>query len=163
MHLCSISNMHDSDMAILSRRYVNVGSIKEERNLETMIEIFGNAIPLAEKSWDYLWAKQQLHLTNTANVDTPGYKTKYMSFEDLFNSKLKAASATNDRQQINASIENARWQVKDTRLESTRLDENNVDVDEQLIELTRTALQYQYMLHSVNSDFTKLRSVIKGQ
>ena len=96
-------------------------------------------------------------------MDTPGYKTKYMSFEDLFNSKLKAASATNDRQQINASIENAHWQVKDTRLESTRLDENNVDVDEQLIELTRTALQYQYMLHSVNSDFTKLRSVIKGQ
>lgn len=128
-----------------------------------MIELFGNTIPLAEKSLDYLWAKQQVHLTNTANVDTPGYKTKYMSFEDLFNSKLKAASATNDRSLINSTIENSIWQVKETRAESTRLDGNNVDVDEQLIELTRTALQYQYMLHSVNSNITKLRTVIKGQ
>lgn len=128
-----------------------------------MIELFGNTIPLAEKSLDYLWAKQQVHLENTANVDTPGYKTKYMSFEDLFNSKLKAAAATKDRSLINSTIENATWQVKVTRDESTRLDENNVDVDEQLIELTRTALQYQYMLHSVNSDITKLRTVIKGQ
>lgn len=128
-----------------------------------MIQIFGNSISLAEKSLDYLWAKQQVHSTNLANVDTPGYKTKYMSFEDLFASKLKAATSTNDRSYINSQIENAQWQVKEARLESTRLDENNVDADEQLIEMTRTALQYQYMLHSVNSDITRLRSAIKGQ
>lgn len=128
-----------------------------------MIRIFGNSIPLAEKSLDYLWAKQQVVSANIANVDTPGYKTKYVTFEDLFNSKLKAASETKDREHINSVIENARWQVHETRLESTRLDENNVDMDEQLIEMTRATLQYQYMLHSVNSDITRLRTAIKGQ
>lgn len=128
-----------------------------------MVNFFGNNITLGEKSLDYLWAKQQVHSANIANVDTPGYKTRYVSFEDTFRSKLKAAAETGDRQYINAIIEDAKWNTKETRLESTRLDENNVDMDEQLIEMTRTALQYQYMLHSVNSDITRLRAAIKGQ
>ena len=128
-----------------------------------MVNFFGNSITLGEKSLDYLWAKQQAVSTNIANVDTPGYKTKYVKFEDEFRSKLQAAAGTGNREHINSVIENAKWQTKETDLESTRLDENNVDMDEQLIEMTRTALQYQYMLHSVNSDITRLRTAIKGQ
>ncbi len=128
-----------------------------------MVNFFGNSIPLGEKSLDYLWAKQQAVSANIANVDTPGYKTQYVKFEDTFRSKLRAASETGNRQHINSVIENATWQTKETPLESTRLDENNVDMDEQLIEMTRTTLQYQYMLHSVNSDITRLRTAIKGQ
>jgi len=128
-----------------------------------MIRIFGNSISLGEKSLDYLWAKQSVHSENIANVDTPGYKTKYVAFEDTFKNKLKAASVTGDREQIANVIEGAKWEVKNTDIESTRLDENNVDMDEQLIEMTRTAMQYQYMLHSVNSDISRLRTVIKGQ
>lgn len=128
-----------------------------------LVNFFGNNITLGEKSLDYLWAKQQAVSMNIANVDTPGYKTKYVSFEDTFRSKLHAAAETNNREYINSVIENARWDTKETPLESTRLDENNVDMDEQLIEMTRTALQYQYMLHSVNSDITRLRAAIKGQ
>lgn len=127
------------------------------------VNFFGNNIALGEKSLDYLWAKQQAVSMNIANVDTPGYKTRYVSFEDTFRGKLKAAAETGDRNYINSVIENARWETKETPLESTRLDENNVDMDEQLIEMTRTALQYQYMLHSVNSDITRLRTAIKGQ
>ena len=128
-----------------------------------MVNFFGNSITLGEKSLDYLWAKQRALSTNIANVDTPGYKTKYVTFEDTFRSKLHAAAETGNREHINSVIENAKWQTKETRLESTRLDGNNVDMDEQLIEMTRTTLQYQYMLHSVNSNINKLRMAIKGQ
>ncbi len=128
-----------------------------------MVRIFGNSISLGEKSLDYLWTKQSVLSENIANVDTPGYKTKYVTFEDTFKNKLKAASDTGSRQQMANAIEGAQWQINSTDNESTRLDENNVDMDEQLIEMTRTALQYQYMLHSVNSDITRLRTAIKGQ
>ena len=128
-----------------------------------MNQFFGNAISMAERSLDFLWQKQQVVTNNIANVDTPGYKTKYVTFEDTFRGKLRAASQTGDREQIQHAIETSHWQVHNTQNETSRLDENNVDSDVELMELTRTALQYQYLLHAVNSDVTRLRTAIKGQ
>ena len=54
--------------------------------------IFGNTIPMSVKALDYLWKKQEVTSDNIANVDTPGYKQKYISFEDTFRQKLRAAS-----------------------------------------------------------------------
>lgn len=118
---------------------------------------------MAERSLDFLWAKQQVVTNNIANVDTPGYKTKYVTFEETFRNRLKAAAETGDREQVQQAIETSSWQVHNTQNETSRLDGNNVDSDVELMELTRTTLQYQYLLHSVNSDITRLRTAIKGQ
>lgn len=128
-----------------------------------MIQLFGNSISMAEKSLDFLWAKQKVISNNIANVDTPGYKTQYVTFEETFKSKLRAADKTGDRQEIRRAIDSARWQVNDTKNETSRLDGNNVDADVEISELTRTTLQYQYQLHSINSNITRLRTAIKGQ
>lgn len=128
-----------------------------------MIQLFGNSISMAEKSLDFLWAKQKVISNNIANVDTPGYKTQYVTFEETFKSKLQAADKTGDRQEIRRAIDSARWQVNDTKNETSRLDGNNVDADVEISELTRTTLQYQYQLHSINSNITRLRTAIKGQ
>lgn len=133
------------------------------REGNTMIRLFGNSISMAEKSLDFLWAKQQVISNNIANVDTPGYKAKYVTFEETFKNKLKAASDTGNPDLISDAIEQSHWEINDTDNETMRLDGNNVNADSELIEMTRTALQYQYMLHSVNSDITRMRTVIKGQ
>lgn len=128
-----------------------------------MIQIFGNSISMAEKALDFQWSKQQVLAANLANVDTPGYKTKYVTFEETFRSKLKNAAVTGNRQLIGSIIENARWEVNNTNNETSRLDGNNVDADVEMVEVTRSALQYQYLLYSINSDHHRLQSVIKGQ
>ena len=64
------------------------------------MNLFGNNIALASKSMEYLWGKQQITLQNLANVDTPGYKSKYVTFEDEFNTRLKQASLTRDDEKI---------------------------------------------------------------
>lgn len=128
-----------------------------------MIQIFGNSISMAEKSLDFLWAKQQVISANLANVDTPGYKTKYVTFEENFQSRLKEAAQTGDRKQIRSAIANARWEVNNTNKETSRLDGNNVDADVEIVEMTRAALQYQFLLNSINSDHARLSLVIKGQ
>ena len=46
--------------------------------------------------------------------------------------------------------------------ESTRLDENNVDMDQEQVELARTAYEYQFMISSVSSDLSRLRSAAKN-
>ena len=43
---------------------------------------YGNGIALSEKVLDYLWARQSVSLNNLANVDTPGFKSQYITFEE---------------------------------------------------------------------------------
>ncbi len=42
------------------------------------------------------------------------------------------------------------------------MDGNNVVADAEFGELTKSALQYQFVIQSVNSDIARLNSVIKG-
>lgn len=124
--------------------------------------IFGNTMLMSEKSLDYLWKKQEVTMGNIANAETPNYKKKYISFEEVFQKKLQTASNLKDSQSIRNAIKETDYQIY-VRNDSTRVDQNNVSLDVEYSELSRTALQYQYVLQSINSDITRLRTVIKGQ
>lgn len=126
-----------------------------------MSSIFGNAMPMAEKSLDFLWAKQQVTLNNIANNDTPGFKAKYVTFEEEFRKRLTDARSGTSRD-IRRAINGTGYTVHDTDNETARLDGNNVVVDSENVELVRSALQYQYVINTFNSDVTRLRTVIKG-
>ena len=127
------------------------------------MNLFGNNIDLAVKSMDYLWGKQQITLQNLANVDTPGYKSKYVTFENEFRSRLKNAALTRDDEKIADVIKDSKFIVHNTEDESARLDENNVDADVESVELSRATLQYMYTAQAITSDIARLRSVIRGQ
>lgn len=127
------------------------------------MNLFGNNIDLARKSMEYLWGKQQITLQNLANVDTPGYKSKYVTFENEFRSRLKNAALTRDDEKIADVIQDSKFIVHTTEDESARLDENNVDADVESVELSRATLQYMYTAQAITSDIARLRSVIRGQ
>lgn len=124
--------------------------------------MFGNTIAMMGRSLDYLWKKQEITANNIANVDTPGYKKKSVEFEELFRRKLATAAETGKRDDVRRAIRNTPSIVVTDRT-SVRADGNGVDADVEYTELTRTALQYQYLVQSVSSDITRYRSVIKGQ
>lgn len=156
----------------LYEKYLNITKLDVEYNkynnnrcLEwsgSMSFIIGNTVSMSEKSLDFLWQKQQVTMNNIANIDTPGYKSKYVTFEEEFSNKLKAASMTGNRQEISNIIHEAGTTVRNTNPESARLDGNDVNTDTENVELARTTLQYQYLLNSVNSDIARYRTVIKG-
>ncbi len=58
-----------------------------------MFGFYGNGIALTEKMLDFLWGRQTVTLNNIANDDTPGFKSQYISFENILGEKLKDASA----------------------------------------------------------------------
>lgn len=124
--------------------------------------IFGNTIPMAQKSLDYLWKKQEITADNIANVDTPNYKKKYISFEETFKQKLHGASQAKDNTTMRRAIQSSRYQVFE-RSDTARIDGNNVNMDVETTTLARTSMHYQYLLQSVNSDIARYRSAIKGQ
>ena len=47
-----------------------------------MMDLYGNGLLLGEKTLDSLWMRQNLTMNNIANVDTPGFKSQYMTFEN---------------------------------------------------------------------------------
>ena len=53
-------------------------------------------------------------------------------------------------------------QIKEAEDQSYRMDDNGVDVAEQQIEFYRNTIQSQYVLDSINNNFTILRSAIRG-
>ena len=56
-----------------------------------MSGIYGNGVALTEKVLDYLWGRQNLTLNNIANVDTPGFKYQYVTFEEELAGRISAA------------------------------------------------------------------------
>ena len=128
-----------------------------------MMDLYGNGLLLGEKTLDSLWMRQNLTMNNIANVDTPGFKSQYMTFENELAQKIRSALTVKKTSMKNVArgIENMRPSVHTTLNESTRLDENNVDMDQEQVELARTAYEYQYMISSVSSDLSRLRSAAK--
>lgn len=131
-----------------------------------MAEIYGNGIALTERVLDNLWARQTVTLNNIANNDTPGFKSQFVTFEEELASRLSKAdlSGGNMRERRNLmanAIDSSKLHLYTTYNESTRLDDNNVDMDQEQVDLVRTAIEYQYMLSSINNDISRLQAVAK--
>ena len=124
--------------------------------------IYGNSISMMSKALDFLWTKESVISNNLANVETPGYKAQYVTFEEEFQSRIRAAEGSGI-QNIGDTIAGSTYRIHTSTEESSRADGNNVNADVEMMELTRTALQYQYLLRGVSSDITRLNTVITGQ
>ena len=128
-----------------------------------MFGFYGNGITLTEKMLYFLWVRQTVTLNNIANDDTPGFKSQYISFENILGEKLKDASAGwRPMKQVEQAINSTRASLHTTRAESTRLDGNNVDMDQEQVDLARTALEYQYMVASIGNDISRLQSAVRS-
>ena len=128
-----------------------------------MSGIYGNGVALTERVLDYLWGRQEVTLNNIANVDTPGFKSQYVTFEEVMAQMLSEASARSvaPGKAVAEAIDSSRLGIHTTSSESNRLDGNNVDMDQEQVELVRTAYEYQYMLSSINSDISRLKNAAR--
>ncbi len=121
-----------------------------------------NSMLMMQKSLDFLWSKQSCILDNIANVETPGYKTKYATFEEsLANAIRSSVKGGASYSSVEKAIEDTSVQIHEAQ-ESTRMDENGVNITEQMTELTRNGYQQQYVMNAISSDFSVLMTAIRG-
>ncbi len=127
-----------------------------------MSALYGNGMDLIEKTLDLLWGRETVTMSNIANVDTPGYKSQYVTFEEVLKRRIKNASTgARPRMDVNRAIHSTQSSLVTTNAESSRLDGNNVDMDQEQVDLVRTVYEYQYMLSSINSEINRLRNAAK--
>lgn len=122
-----------------------------------------NSMLMLEKSMGFLWTKQAAVLDNIANAETPDYKAKVVTFEEGLRDKLEQASqGGNAKQAVRQVLEENEFAVTEAQ-EATRMDDNGVNITDQMVELVRTAYQQQYVMQSISSQLSILRTAIKAQ
>ena len=121
-----------------------------------------NSFLMMQRSMEFLWSKQSCILDNIANVETPGYKVKYATFEEaLKNAVLSSAQNGLSSSSIRKAIEETPVVVREAQ-ESVRMDGNGVNITEQSVELARNGYQMQYVFGAISRDIATLQAVIRG-
>ena len=139
-----------------------VNMARKEMPKEKMERLASNSMMMLQRSMEYLWSKQSCILDNIANAETPGYQTKYATFEESLQQAIQsAAHGEASPSSIREAIEQTPVEIQQAE-ESTRLDGNGVNVTEQMVELVREGYQMQYVMNAMRSDFSLLRTAISG-
>lgn len=111
--------------------------------------------------------RQEATSSNIANIDTPGYRRQEVPFEAELRRAIGSGSqrlATTDPRHL-AAGRSTRDQLgvqAAQLLTSSRLDGNDVDVDQEMITLAETQMRYQAAASALNTKLSTIRNVIRG-
>lgn len=131
------------------------------------MNIFGDSTVGTVSQWlRGLSQRQDAIAQNIANIDTPGYQRRDAPFEVALARQIAAtggALATTDPRHI-AVTRSTGGQGKSAAqlLASSRMDENTVDIDQEMVDLAETQLRYQAAASALSTRLGSIRSVING-
>jgi flagellar basal-body rod protein FlgB len=115
---------------------------------------------------DGLSLRQQAISRNLANVDTPGYQAETVNFEDALkritqsDGSLKLA-ATNAAHLTSSDTSQTGFSVVTRSGGSFRADQNNVDVDVEMTDMSEVGIQYQAISQAVSQKLLLLKTLAK--
>lgn len=113
-----------------------------------------------EKALDAMWQRWRTISDNVTNATTPGYKRKVVNFEESLKVALEEADSKSNLRDKFSILDDVRPLVVEDRLTTMNVDGNNVDIDKEYVELTKTAEQYEYLQRLLNDNYARLRYAI---
>ncbi len=128
-----------------------------------MDSIFNSNFDTLKTALDVQLKRQELHAENIANAETPGYKKKYVAFEEyLQQSKMKLRMNTTDEKHMSSSPSTV--QAKQITQDNTSItnDENNVDIEMETTEMVKDALRYQVLSRLMSANIDRYNTVIRN-
>ena len=119
-------------------------------------------INLLTKAADASWKRETVISNNIANVNTPGYKRKDLTFQGVLTEELgrcKHESLDSKVSDVDLSRLDPQIYV-DSANYSYRMDGNNVDIDTENVELASEQIRYEGLTDCINSEFERMKAVI---
>lgn len=107
--------------------------------------------------------RQRVIAHNLANLNTPGFKRSYVSFEDNLKSAAGApalAPAHTHQKHINPAAEKELPAVRRDSRPIQRTDGNNVDIEREMLEMVTNQLRYNALIQQAASRLGNWRMVI---
>lgn len=128
------------------------------------MDFFGGTMKVLGHSLDYAAAKNNTISANVANVDTPNYKAKDVTFQsmldDAFESEMKAKRT--DPRHLPFDDEGNTYKIVERKHTAYNHNGNNVDIDKEMAELGKNQIYYQSLIDRMNGKFRSLENVLKG-
>ena len=129
----------------------------------------GTVTPDLEKALDVQSLRHRVHANNIANVNTPCYRAREVSFEDEYRRQLDAQTTPFSRTDENhiplsqRPVDRIRPQVVEAESRDNDSGFNNVDIDHEMAELAKANMRYEMDIALIKKKFTLLRNAIKGR
>lgn len=127
------------------------------------LDLFGGTIRNLENGLSYATLKNKAISQNIANVDTPNYKTKEVSFKDVFNDVKKDSISAyrTDARHYDFKMEIGGNGVYSNNFRS-RPNGNAVNMDAEQAKLAENTIYYNALIDRISSKFSTLNNVVKG-
>ncbi len=129
------------------------------------MNLFSGTISTLENALNYSATKQKAISQNIANVDTPNYKAKEVSFKATFNEALSGSLTAKKTSQKHMEFKN------NTPFISTAIHKNSVtynesgnsvDIDKEMTDLATNQIYYNALTERISGKFSSLQNVIRG-
>lgn len=125
-----------------------------------------NAILSMKIALDGLSRRQEVISNNLANVDTPGYQSQTLNFEDAVRIALNKAESlplrTTNSAHLGGAAQDPGFLVQNRAGGTARADGNNVDIDAELTDMTETGVRYQTLSQMASKKLLLLKSIAQA-
>jgi flagellar basal-body rod protein FlgB len=119
----------------------------------------------AKAALDGLSLRQQAISRNIANIDTPGYQAETVDFQQTLTrlvdtNNLLPLEITDDAH-LNTADSNAFFSTSLRPGGTLRADQNNVDIDVEMADMSEAGIQYQAISQAVSKKLLLLKTLSK--
>lgn len=128
------------------------------------MRLFSSTFSNLEKALNYSALKQKVISQNVANVDTPNYKAKDVSFKSLFQEKVNDSIRAHrtDTRHFDFSVPNSGNAIYTRNNGRYNQNGNSVDIDKEMADLAKNQIYYTAVAEKTKDKFSSLQNVIRG-
>lgn len=129
-----------------------------------VLNLFGGTISSLENGLSYAALNQKTIANNIANVDTPNYKAKDVSFKSMLEEEQRSSISAyrTDVRHYDFSIRQSTPGVSNIDNLRYRNNGNAVDMDAQQAKMAENQIYYNALIDRMNGKLNTLNTVIKG-
>lgn len=120
-------------------------------------------IDVLDRAADAAYTRNDILANNIANVSTPNYKRKDVSFETILQAELNGAAGSLNKKmaELDANLhELDSFVYTDHTSLSYRLDGNNVDIDQEEAYLAENQIRYNALVDLMEQEFSRYKTVL---
>jgi len=124
-----------------------------------------STLTVASKALEGLSMRRDVISQNIANVDTPGYQAQQVNFETALQSAIQSngtlpLTTTNENHATGLpSVSGDKIEIGLRKGGSTRADGNDVNIDQELEQMSETGVSYQALTTAITRKLSLLKSI----